>query len=143
MQDRPSRTELLQGIINFLEDDALPNLEGGAQFRARVASNVAGMLLRELDRGEEDLRSEYIGLAVLLGWDTKLPASIHALERAVLEMNEALAARIRAGDADAGDFRARTLDHLRDVTVRKLDVTNPKLAQAIRAELVGDEDAQT
>ena len=135
MQDRPTDLQLLRGVSYFLEDVAMRELEGASHFRARVASNVVRMLLREGETAEADLRTEHTALAELLGRTAPSPEDGEQLHAQVLEMNDELARRIRDGEADAGDFRARVLAHLRAVAVRKLDVTNPKMAARVREEL--------
>ncbi|MBI5583142.1 MAG: hypothetical protein HY892_04910, partial [Deltaproteobacteria bacterium] len=46
MQDRPSRGELLKGVVRFLESDLVPVLEEPLRFHTRVAAN----LLRSIER---------------------------------------------------------------------------------------------
>lgn len=134
MQDRPTKHELLNGIKYFLEDDAIPALAGAPQFKARVALHSVNILLRELEHEENHLRAEFHALQLLLDKKAPLPPRLDQLTEAVGAMNEELAERIRRGDADAGDFRARVLDHLRRTVVHKLDVTDPRLAAAVRAD---------
>jgi len=47
MQDRPSREELLQGIVRFLESDLVPVLEEPLRFHTRVAANLLRIVARE------------------------------------------------------------------------------------------------
>jgi hypothetical protein len=44
----------------------------------------------------------------------------------VRELDERLTDRIRAGEADAGDFGERVRAHLRATVLEKLRVANPK-----------------
>ena len=134
MQDRPTRVELLQGVEHTLRESLMPALEGADQFRARVAANVVRMVVRELETGEAAQREEYASLAVLLNGSDPAPDTLEALERALLDMNETLARKIRDGEADTGAYRAQLLAHLRAVTLRKLDITDPKLATKLRDE---------
>jgi hypothetical protein len=135
MQDRPSKTELLQGVEYFLADEAIPQLTGPAQFHARVAANAVRMVLRELEGEEEDLRAEYRGLCGILNVDESQPETLGALRERVLQMNETLSKRLRAGETGAPAERARVLAHLREVTLRKLAVTNPAMREILIEEL--------
>jgi len=64
----------------------------------------------------------------LLGVDTtEPPAGTEALRAAVRAWNEALAERIRRGDADDGPYRDAVRAHLRATVVEKLRVANPRL----------------
>jgi hypothetical protein len=126
MQDRPDVFELLDAVRRFLEEQAVPALEGTRKFHARVAANVLAIVGRELREGEAFARLEWRRLAALLDLEpTSEPAGGEALAAAVTAANETLAARIRAGDADAGAFRAAVLEHLRATATEKLQIANP------------------
>jgi hypothetical protein len=134
MQNRPTREELLRGVAHFLREEALPQLEGPAKFHARVAARAVDMVLRELESGDADLTTELERLANLLGEAPPDPAGPGALAPAVAQLNRRLVERIRAGDADQGHFRESTMDHLRRVTVSRLAVNNPEMAERARRE---------
>ena len=51
MQDRPTATELVEAVREFLERDVMTATEGRVQFHTRVAINALGMVERELRRG--------------------------------------------------------------------------------------------
>src|SRR4051794_14944061 len=116
MQDRPTALELLDAARRFLEEQAVPALDGPRQFHARVAANVLAIVGRELRDGEGFLRAEWRRLTTLLAvpvrHDDDPPAQREALVAAVAALNAELAARVRAGDADAGPFRTAVLAHL-------------------------------
>lgn len=125
MQDRPTYDELLAAVERFLRDEAMPNLSGARGFYARVAANVVGIVRRELAQEDEQLASEWSGLDALLG-PAALPAARAALREALGARTEALCARIRAGDADAGAYRDAVLQHVRHTVRDKLLVSNPR-----------------
>jgi hypothetical protein len=125
VNDRPSAAELLAAVERFLEETAVPGLEGPARFHARVAANVVRIVARELATEDAHAAREWDGLAVLLGADAAPPAARADLREAILARNEALVRRIRAGDADTGPWRSALLDHLARVTADKLDVAQP------------------
>lgn len=124
MHDRPSVDELLRAVELMLDEQFVPTLDGARKYNARVASNVIKMIRRELRDEESQLDAEWRGLDVLLGPEQR-PATLDGLRQATRTRNEALVERIREGDADAGEFRARVLAHVRDVVHAKLEVSNP------------------
>ncbi len=126
MNDRPSATELLAAVERFLEETAVPALEGPAKYHARVAANVVRIVARELATEGEHLAREWEGLGVLLGNETAAkPSDCASLREAIAARNDELVSRIRAGDADADPLRAALLDHLARVVADKLDVSQP------------------
>jgi hypothetical protein len=127
MQDRPDARELLEAARAFLEEQVVPVLEGTRQFHARVAANVLAIVSRELAQGDEGLRVEWRRLAVLLKTpEAEVPESGAVLVEAVRSLNEGLAERIRAGEADDGPWRTRVLAHLRATAEDRLAVANPR-----------------
>ncbi len=127
MQDRPSFDELLEAVQHYLREDVMPNTQGRLSFHARVAGNAIEWIRRELQYEEEHAAREWRGLDGLLG-DEEQPASLAQTRERLTARNENLAARIRAGDADAeGLWRDQLLEHLRTVTRDKLAVANPRL----------------
>jgi len=126
MQDRPSATELLDAVRGFLERDVIDALEGTVKFHARVAANVLAILARELQLEPSHLAAEWSRLDALLGAEPA-PDSLAGLREAVRARSEQLCARIRAGEADAGPWRAATLAHVRATVRDKLAIANPKL----------------
>jgi hypothetical protein len=131
MQDRPTVDELLEAVASFLHEEVLPNTSGRLKFHARVAGNVAQMLRRELEHREEHILREWEGLDHLVGKE-KLPATVSAQLEALERRNEALCDRIRNGDMDEGALRRRLLEHLKDVVLDKISVTDPRLAREAR-----------
>jgi alcohol dehydrogenase class IV len=127
MQDRPTVLELLAAVRGFLEEDLAPALEGRRRFHALVAANVLRIVERELAGEEGMLVQQWDRLASLFGIDaTERPQATSALRTAVRELETRLAERIRAGDADAGEFADRVRAHVRATVVEKLAVANPR-----------------
>ena len=129
MNDRPTAAELLAAVERFLEETAVPALEGPAKYHARVAANVVRIVARELATDDAHLAREWEALAELLG-PAPLPAARDALHAALRARNEELVQRIRAGEADAGAWRASLLAHLSRVVADKLDVAKPPRPRA-------------
>ena len=131
MQDRPDARELLDAVRGFLEEQVVPALEGTRQFHARVAANVLAIVGRELADGERALRDEWRDLIELLAVvDAPEPRDGPALLAAVRALNGELAARIRAGDADDGPWRARVVAHLKRTADERLAIANPRYRAA-------------
>ena len=125
MNDRPSAAELLAAVERFLEETAVPGLDGPARFHARVAANVVRIVARELATEDVHLAREWDGLAALLADDAEPPTARAELREAILARNELLVRRIREGAADTGPWRAALLEHLARVVADKLDVAQP------------------
>jgi hypothetical protein len=135
MQDRPDARELLEAVRAFLHEQVVPALEGTRQFHARVAANVLAIVGRELAGGDRALREEWRSLSVLLDRPaTAPPVGGAELADAVRALNEALATRIRDGEADAGSFRDAVVHHLRETANARLAIANPKYALIDRSE---------
>ncbi len=127
MQDRPSALELLAAVRAFLETDVMPALDGRRRFHALVAANVLAIVERELGGEEAQLRAEWERLAALPGAAAGArPDGLAALRADVRARTEALALRIRSGDADAEPLATSVRAHVRATVVEKLAVANPR-----------------
>ena len=104
MHDRPTVDELLRAVEVLFDEQLVPTLTARAQYNARVAANVIRTVRRELQHEERQLEQEWAGLDVVLG-PTERPSSQQALRRRIAERTEELSERIRAGDADEGEWR--------------------------------------
>lgn len=111
--DRPTVTELVEAVREFLADQVAPNVDGQLAFHARVAANALTTVARTLQEGDAMDRAERERLAHLLRHDGELVA-----------LNRELAAKIRAGAMDAQ--RAAVVDHLRRTCRDKLALFNPR-----------------
>ena len=67
MREQPSQSALLQGVIDFLQSEAMPQLAGQTAFHARVAANVLGIVQRELQESPLADAQELQRLAQMLG----------------------------------------------------------------------------
>jgi hypothetical protein len=115
-QDRPSASELLTAIADFLREEATPALDRSEPrlgFQMRVAVNSLAILEREgrLGRAADD--REQARLEALLGRDGTLD-----------ELNRELARQLRAGERDEND--AVLMAHLEATTADKIAIANPK-----------------
>lgn len=127
MQDRPTLDELLEAVARYLRDDVMANTTGRTQFHGRVAMNAVEMVRREIASIEDHYAREWEGLDHILGTQP-MPPRLAGQREALLQRNRELSDRIRAGDADSGEFRHQVFNHLRKVIHDKLTVSNPALA---------------
>jgi len=115
-QDRPTASELLSAIADFLREEALPALDRAEPrlgFQMRVAVNSLAILEREARLGPAaDLR-EHERLGKLLGRDGTLD-----------ELNRELARQLRTGQRDERD--AALMAHLEATIADKIAIANPK-----------------
>ncbi len=114
--------ELVEAVRDFIENRAMPELQGHTAFHARVAANALGIVLRELDRSGQAGAEELLRLSTLLGRDGTLD-----------ELNRDLCERIRAGSI--------TLDtpglarHLESTTRDKIAIDQPNYSGLRQAQL--------
>src|SRR4030095_6446017 len=94
-QDRPTASELLAAVADFLREEAIPALdrtEPRLGFQMRVAVNSLAILEREARLGPAADERERQRLVELLGRDGTLEA-----------LNRELARQLRNGRRDEGD----------------------------------------
>lgn len=120
MYDPPTTAELVTAVREFLEEHAMPNLEGRNAFHARVAANALAIVARQLELGPESEAGERERLQALLGTEGTLD-----------ELNRELCLRIRSGDLAIDD--ADLVAHLRTTTLDKVAVDQPKYSGYRRA----------
>jgi hypothetical protein len=120
VHDRPTARQLVGAVRDFLEREVGPALEGRAAFHARVAANALAIVERELELGPAQEAAEAERLRALLGTDGSLEAQ-----------NRELCRRIREGEL--GPATPGLLEHLRETTLAKLAVDQPRYASYRRA----------
>lgn len=125
MGDTPDRTELLRAVRHFVDRDLLPELSGVRRFHARVASNVLGIVIRELESGDAPLRDRHARLCLLLDTTDPAPSDPRELADSVEALERRLNERIRAGDADQGRWREQLIEHLLASVRERLELSNP------------------
>lgn len=93
MQPRPTAAELLATVAQVLDEEVVPALTGPAQHHARVAANLVGIVVRELELAPAAAERERQAWIELLGDDA-------GAGRDLADLRADLAARLRAGMAD-------------------------------------------
>ena len=119
LHDRPTATELVAAVREYLERDVMTSTEGRVAFHARVAVNVLGMVERELELGAEQDAEEHDRLVALLGRDGT-----------VRELTEVLASGIRDDSLDIP--WSDTVAAVRETVRAKLEVANPRYLDAAK-----------
>jgi hypothetical protein len=115
-QDRPTASELLAAIADFLREEATPALdrtEPRLGFQMRVAVNSLAILERESRLGPAADAREQARLVALLGRDGTLAELTHELAR-----------QLRAGERDERDVTL--MAHLEATVADKIAIANPK-----------------
>ncbi len=115
-QDRPTASELLNAIADFLREEAMPALDKAEPrlgFQMRVAVNALAILEREGRLGPDADRREHQRLKALLGRDGPLD-----------DLNRELARQLRAGERDERD--TALMAHLDATIADKIAIANPK-----------------
>jgi aminoglycoside phosphotransferase (APT) family kinase protein len=115
-QDLPTAAQLVEAVRSVLDDELRPSLEGRHAYHARVASNILGIVGRELEDAGAAAETERGALANLLGRETDTHITLGELRRQ-------LAARIRDGslhDRDGEVFAAVAAS-----VAAKLRIANP------------------
>ncbi len=120
MYDPPTTAELVTAVREFLEEHAMPNLEGRNAFHARVAANALAIVARQLELGPGAEEEERARLRALLGTEGSLD-----------ELNRELCRRIRSGDLALDE--PGLIAHLRTTTLDKVAVDQPKYSGYRRA----------
>lgn len=120
MQDQPSTAELVGAVEDFLRNVAMKQLEGHAQFHARVSANALAIVKRELELGPAQDAAELHRLRELLGEDGPLET-----------LNRALCRRIREGELGLDD--EGLIAHLWATTLDKVAIDQPRYSGYRRA----------
>lgn len=116
MHDGPSIQELLTAVKDFLDSEAMAELNGHGRFNARVASNVLATALRELDQRAAAEAAETARLLALLG----MSGDTGDLDT----LNRSLITKIRSGELDENS--AELLAHLKATAIAQLNIDQPQ-----------------
>jgi hypothetical protein len=109
----PAAPDLLDAVREFMERDLLPAVSGDLRFQCRVAINVLGIVMREVELSPAQREAERQRLIRLLG----KPGSVE-------QLNRELVRRIREGTM--GAETPGLLEHLHTTSVEALRIDNPR-----------------
>jgi len=120
MLGEPSASQLVEAVALYLEQTAMPKLDGHAAFHGRVALNVLAIVQRELKDGPAAAEGERARLAALIGRDGDLA-----------DLRNTLTAGIRSGAID--ETTPGLLDHLEKTVADRVRIEQPNYASLKRA----------
>ena len=112
MMDKPSLLEIVGAAKAFVDEKAIPELQGHVAFHARVAVNALAIAEREIEIGPRAAAAEHARLVKLMGHDGSLE-----------DLNRALCARISGGDMTLGT--PGLAEHLKLTTIDKVSIDQP------------------
>jgi len=125
MNDRPDARELLAIARDTFVTEILPALPEKLRYTGLMIGNALAIAKREIEAGDAPHRAELGRLRALLS-ESPAPLAGEALRAALEGYNQRFAKDIRAGQFD-GQKRTSMFEHLRQTTVDKLSVSNPKI----------------
>lgn len=128
MRDEPTGEQLLETARTLLRQEILPALPADKKHGALMIANAMSIAMRQLQGGETAERKEIDSLCVLLERKSAVAPETGSggLRQQLIELNRAFSARIRAGDADSGDWGRAARAHLHTVIRTKVLESNPK-----------------
>ena len=116
--NRPSATELLAVVRDFLKTEIAPDVPAAKRFHLLVAQNVLAIVEREIAGRPAADTHELQGLRTLLNTPPD--------EGDLTVLNTRLVSEIRAGAFDAPERRRALVAHLKSTTAAKLAIDNPR-----------------
>ncbi|EQA45138.1 hypothetical protein LEP1GSC050_4038 [Leptospira broomii serovar Hurstbridge str. 5399] len=126
MQDKPTSTELLEAIQDFLMKEVLPEFRDKdlLSYKTLVSWNMLGVVSREIRSGEELLDKELSRLAKLLKKDGKFPSTLNEKKKLASGWNLELRDLIRKEKKTIDD--RSYWEHVKESVREKVEVTNPR-----------------
>ena len=126
MHNLPESSELLLVARKTLLDEIRPMLDESAKYTIAMIANAMAIAAREAEVGETPALAALARLDRIYGVQRR---ELHgqALRQELADQERQLADDIRIGQFDApGDRRRAVLDHLRNMVIARLQVSNPK-----------------
>lgn len=111
--NRPTTSDLLDAVMEFLENKVMPKVPAHIAFHARVAANALKIVQRETELGPGLRNEEHQRLRGLLG-----------MEGDPGDLNAELCRRIRNKELDM--HNPELVDHLWQTTLAWLSIDNPE-----------------
>ncbi|EIE00749.1 DUF6285 domain-containing protein [Leptospira licerasiae] len=126
MQDKPSATELLEAIQDFLMKEVLPEFKDKdlLAYKTLVSWNMLGVISREIRSGEESLDKELSRLSSLLGKKTDFPKTWNEKKNLTSAWNEELRDIIRKEKKSLED--TEYWKHIKESVIEKVEIVNPR-----------------
>ncbi|GBF38440.1 DUF6285 domain-containing protein [Leptospira johnsonii] len=126
MQDKPSATELLEAIQDFLMKEVLPEFRDKdlLAYKTLVSWNMLGVISREIRSGEESLDKELSRLSSLLGKKSEFPKTWNEKKDLTSSWNEELRDIIRKEKKSLED--TEYWKHIKESVIEKVEIVNPR-----------------
>lgn len=129
MQQRPTKTQILEAIAKFLVAEAYPSIsDKRLTFRVLIAANLANMVAAELESEKKVIDEEIARLTDLMpdAVVSRAVAESEAERRDLLsQLHRELAERIRRRRFSEGE-RRRAWDQVKESLRRTLAIDNPR-----------------
>jgi hypothetical protein len=137
MQQRPTKTQLLQAVAKFLVSEAYPNIsDKRLSFRVLIAANLANIVAAELESEQTLIDEEIARLADLMpdAVAGRPPAETPAERRELLsQLHRELAERIRQDRLSPAEKR-RAWAQVKESLSRTLAIDNPRFDRSEEIE---------
>ncbi|MBM9499156.1 hypothetical protein JWG44_02660 [Leptospira sp. 201903071] len=126
MQDKPSSTDLLEAIQDFLMKEVLPQFKEKdlLSYKTLVSWNMLGVVSREIRSGEELLDKEIARLSKLLKKEGSFPSTLD--EKKVLANTWNLELRDKIRKENLSIENSEYWNHVKETVREKVEVTNPR-----------------
>ncbi|MBM9575831.1 hypothetical protein JWG45_01565 [Leptospira sp. 201903070] len=126
MQDKPSSTDLLEAIQDFLMKEVLPQFKDKdlLSYKTLVSWNMLGVISREIRSGEELLDKELDRLSKLLKQNPSIPKTLDEKKNLANTWNLELRDKIRKEKLSIEN--AEYWSHVKETVREKVEVTNPR-----------------
>ncbi|PJZ25273.1 hypothetical protein CH352_15620 [Leptospira hartskeerlii] len=126
MQDKPSATELLEAIQDFLMKEVLPEFRDKdlLAYKTLVSWNMLGVISREIRSGEESLDKELSRLSSLLRKKSEFPKTWNEKKNLTSTWNEELRDIIRKEKKSLED--TEYWKHIKESVIEKVEIVNPR-----------------
>ncbi|TGK05055.1 hypothetical protein EHO59_09445 [Leptospira semungkisensis] len=126
MQDKPSATELLEAIQDFLMKEVLPEFRDKdlLAYKTLVSWNMLGVISREIRSGEELLDKELSRAASLLSKKQEFPKTWNEKKALASSWNKELRDIIRKEKKSLED--TAYWKHVKESVIEKVEIVNPR-----------------
>ncbi|AOP33129.1 hypothetical protein A0128_04210 [Leptospira tipperaryensis] len=126
MQDKPSSTDLLDAIQDFLMKEVLPQFKDKdlLSYKTLVSWNMLGVISREIRSGEELLDKELLRLSKLLKKNVSFPVTLNEKKNLAHTWNFELRDKIREEKLSVEN--TEYWNHVKETVREKVEVTNPR-----------------
>src|SRR5262244_536260 len=133
MQQRPSNTELLRAVAQFLLAEAYPAIaDKRLNFRVLIAANLANVVATELEMGPSLMESELSRLTALLP-DVRGGDAGESPAQRVARVNEELVRRLRSKQLDER-HQQQVWSHVKQTLIDTLGIVNPRFDTSAEIE---------